>query len=92
MHGTRIVTQILNDPELKKEWIAELKEIVENVIARRQKLREAIEALEVPGDWSCITKQKGMFAFLPISRISMGCVPMDKIEDIAERIASVLKK
>ena len=25
-------------------------------------------------------------------RISMGCVPMDKIEDIAERMASVLKK
>lgn len=35
---------------------------------RRQKLRDAIEALDVPGDWSCITEQRGMFALLPLTQ------------------------
>lgn len=42
MHGSRVITRILSDPELKKEWRAELKEVAMSIFARRQKLRDAL--------------------------------------------------
>jgi len=62
-HGAAIAGLILTNPELFKEWQVELQGMVDRMTRMRQKLREAIEKSNAPGDWSFITKQIGMFAF-----------------------------
>ena len=62
-HGALIVEKILSDPELKENWINELKQVSKRIIDMRFKLVEELNALEVPGNWDHVTSQIGMFCF-----------------------------
>ncbi|CAK9049709.1 Aspartate aminotransferase [Durusdinium trenchii] len=66
-HGAAIAATILTNPELRAEWLVELKAIVDRILQMRKGLREAIEATGAPGDWSFITNQIGMFTFTGLS-------------------------
>jgi len=55
-HGARIAAMILNDPEMRAEWLSNLKDVTKRMNDMRAALRGAIEKLGVPGDWSHITK------------------------------------
>ncbi|MBF0279281.1 MAG: aspartate/tyrosine/aromatic aminotransferase [SAR324 cluster bacterium] len=62
-HGGIIVSTILNDPDLRKQWEAELKQMRDRINAMRHLLAETMTAKGIPGDSSFITQQKGMFSF-----------------------------
>jgi aspartate/tyrosine/aromatic aminotransferase len=62
-HGASIVNKLLMDPELKKQWLGELKFMSERIVSMRTALRTAVEKLGTPGTWSHITEQIGMFTF-----------------------------
>ena len=62
-NGARIVAQVLSDPVLYAEWVAELKGMSGRIIEMRKQLREGLEKLKPEMDWSFITTQIGMFAY-----------------------------
>ncbi|KAI4501008.1 hypothetical protein M0802_003811 [Mischocyttarus mexicanus] len=61
--GARIVSEILGNPELKKEWLGDVKEMADRIISVRTKLRENLEKLGSSRNWTHITDQIGMFCF-----------------------------
>lgn len=62
-HGASIVYRILSNPELKKQWLGELKFMALRIDGMRSALRKAIEKRGTPGTWNHITDQIGMFSF-----------------------------
>lgn len=62
-HGSRIVEKVLNDPTLFEEWCGCIRTMSSRIKAMREELRQRLEALGTPGDWSHITDQIGMFSF-----------------------------
>jgi aspartate/tyrosine/aromatic aminotransferase len=70
--GAKIVKTILNTPELYKAWTVELKAMADRIIQMRKALRDKIEALNTPGDWSHITSQIGMFSFTGLTKEQCG--------------------
>jgi aspartate/tyrosine/aromatic aminotransferase len=63
LHGALIVSRILSDPALKESWKNELRDVSHRIISMRERLREELHKLGVPGDWSHITNQIGMFSY-----------------------------
>ena len=59
--GALIVSTILADAELRRVWLADLRDIARQLRERRAHLKHALEEMEVSGDWSFVTEQKGMF-------------------------------
>lgn len=62
-HGAAIVNKLLTTPELKKQWLEELKFMADRIGKMRTALRDAVEKLNTPGTWNHITDQIGMFTF-----------------------------
>lgn len=62
-YGARIVSLVLNDPELFAEWERNLKTMSGRIIDMRKALRAKLEELGTPGTWNHITDQIGMFSF-----------------------------
>jgi aspartate aminotransferase len=63
INGARIVTEILSNPELKKQWLTDVKEMAERIISVRSKLQENLQKNGSTRNWSHITDQIGMFCF-----------------------------
>ncbi|XP_039018581.1 aspartate aminotransferase, cytoplasmic-like isoform X2 [Hibiscus syriacus] len=63
IHGAAIVTAILKDRELYKEWTTELKAMSDRFFRVRHQLYDALCKRGTPGDWSHIIKQVGMYTF-----------------------------
>jgi aspartate aminotransferase len=64
LHGARLATLLLTDPELNSEWRAELKLMADRIISMRQLLVAAlVERGEPLAKWKHIQDQIGMFAF-----------------------------
>ncbi|RUS17675.1 aspartate aminotransferase [Endogone sp. FLAS-F59071] len=62
--GARIVSEVLNTPKLKQEWLDEVKVMADRIITMRDKLRGHLEndfKSKLP--WNHITDQIGMFCF-----------------------------
>jgi aspartate aminotransferase, mitochondrial len=57
IHGARIASTILNDPELNKQWLGEVKGMAGRIIEMRSLLKANLEALGSKHDWSHITSQ-----------------------------------
>ncbi|KAG1685240.1 Aspartate aminotransferase, cytoplasmic [Nymphon striatum] len=66
-HGARIISMVLTTPELLVEWKENVKTMAHRIIEMRKILREKLDALGTPGDWSHITTQIGMFSFTGIT-------------------------
>ncbi|KAK9423305.1 putative Aspartate aminotransferase [Seiridium unicorne] len=71
VHGARIASEILNDPALYKQWLAEVKEMADRIITMRALLKENLEKLGSKHDWSHITSQIGMFAYTGLEPAQM---------------------
>lgn len=65
--GSRIVTTILGDAALKKQWEVDVKEMADRIILMRKLLRAELEKLGSPHNWQHITDQIGMFCFSGLS-------------------------
>jgi aspartate aminotransferase len=63
LHGAAIVTAILGDDALKKQWYAEVKAMADRIINMRGALRAALEATGSELPWNHVTEQIGMFCF-----------------------------
>mmetsp|Transcript_29583 Transcript_29583/g.79439 ORF Transcript_29583/g.79439 Transcript_29583/m.79439 type:complete len:443 (-) Transcript_29583:222-1550(-) len=63
VHGARIVSKILGDEALTKQWRAECKGMADRIIAMRTALRSALEARGSKRSWKHVTDQIGMFCY-----------------------------
>jgi aspartate/tyrosine/aromatic aminotransferase len=66
-HGADIVRTILADDELRARWEVELAGMRNRINDNRRALVEALDARAIPGDWSAIATQRGMFALLGLT-------------------------
>lgn len=62
-HGGMIVQTILDDASLREQWLSELAGMRTRIASLRTHLVEGLSAMNVPGDYSFIRKQHGMFSF-----------------------------
>ncbi|KAJ9520181.1 hypothetical protein QJQ45_030104 [Haematococcus lacustris] len=67
-HGAEIARRVLGDPALMQEWRLELAGMAGRIKQMRAELAGALRALGVPGDWSFIERQIGMFTFTGLTR------------------------
>ncbi|CAH1173997.1 unnamed protein product [Phaedon cochleariae] len=67
IHGARIVTHVLNNAELYNQWQDHIKTMSSRIIDMRKQLRETLEHLKTPGDWSHLTQHIGMFSYTGLS-------------------------
>ncbi|KAJ3280994.1 aspartate transaminase aat1 [Borealophlyctis nickersoniae] len=61
--GARIVQEVLSNPELKQEWLGEVKFMADRIIDMRSKLRGHLEDMGSKLPWSHVTSQIGMFCY-----------------------------
>ncbi|ORZ38456.1 pyridoxal phosphate-dependent transferase, partial [Catenaria anguillulae PL171] len=61
--GARVVSTVLNDAQLYKEWTDNLKEMSGRIQLMRTMLFDALQKLGTPGSWQHILDQIGMFSF-----------------------------
>ena len=62
-HGARIAAKILNDPQLRQQWLNELINVTKRMNEMRQLLRSNLERIGARGTWDHVTTQIGMFSF-----------------------------
>ena len=67
-HGAKIVTTILNSPELRAEWETEVAAIRERIRGVRKRFVEELRAQGVEKDFSFIERQNGMFSFTGLTK------------------------
>lgn len=62
-HGAKTVSYILNNPDLKEEWIDELTGMRQRIYRMRQLFVKTLQDKGANQDFSFIAKQNGMFSF-----------------------------
>lgn len=62
-YGAELVTTILTDPALRRDWEKEVADMRGRINGMRQLLVKTLKEKGVPGDYSFITRQRGMFSF-----------------------------
>jgi aspartate aminotransferase, mitochondrial len=62
-HGARIVSTILSDPDMTKDFHEQCKEMADRINTMRTELRSRLEGSGSTKKWDHITKQIGMFAY-----------------------------
>ena len=70
-HGATVCAMVLNTPELRSMWEAELGEMRVRIKAMRSALVEKLKAAGVQADMSFITQQIGMFSYSGLSKDQM---------------------
>lgn len=62
-YGATIAATIMSEPELYKQWRADLITMSSRILAMRHRVQDGLRTRETPGDWSHITSQIGMFSY-----------------------------
>lgn len=78
-HGGAIVTTILQDPDLTKQWQQELKQMRDHINSMRSLFVDSLKQKGVTQDFSFIERQRGMF--------SMSGLNPDQIKTLREQYA-----
>ncbi|MGJ8610540.1 MAG: aromatic amino acid transaminase [Octadecabacter sp.] len=63
-HGARVVTTILNDPELRADWEAELEEVRLTMLDLRKQLASELRRLSNSDRFDFLADHRGMFSLL----------------------------
>lgn len=63
IHGAHIVREILSEPELRNQWLIEVKGMADRIIGVRTALKSNLEKEGSSKPWNHITEQIGMFCF-----------------------------
>lgn len=66
-HGARLVTTILNDPDLRGDWQTELEETRLNMLALREQLADELRRLTGSDRFGFLAQHRGMFSRLGAS-------------------------
>jgi aspartate/tyrosine/aromatic aminotransferase len=67
-HGAFIVDRIVRSPELFKSFLAEMGAVSNRITDMRRALYNELLRLKVPGDWTHIINQIGMFSYTGLTR------------------------
>ncbi len=78
-HGAAIVNCILRDDSLRAIWEKEVAAMRSRINDTRQQFVDALAAKGVPGDYSFITQQRGMFSFTGLTK--------EQVETLREKYA-----
>ncbi len=78
-HGAAIVNCILRDESLRATWEKEVAAMRSRINGTRQQFVNALAAKGVPGDYSFITQQRGMFSFTGLTK--------EQVETLREKYA-----
>ena len=76
-HGAAIVSIILNDDDLRAQWIGEVSEMRDRINDMRALLSDALKAKAPDHDFSHLVRANGMFCFLGISAEQVGRLKKD---------------
>ncbi|KAM0418882.1 hypothetical protein ACHAPT_012147 [Fusarium lateritium] len=63
IYGAKLVSIVLNDTQLFREWQENLLTMSGRIIDMRVNLKQDLDRLQTPGNWDHITSQVGMFTF-----------------------------
>jgi len=63
VYGSRIVTTVLNDPELNTLWRGEVKGMADRIITMRESLVKYLKQHGSKKEWKHVTDQIGMFCY-----------------------------
>lgn len=63
VNGARIANLILSDPQLRAQWLKDVKGMADRIITMRSRLRSGLKREGSTHDWKHITEQIGMFCF-----------------------------
>jgi aromatic-amino-acid transaminase len=76
-HGMRLISTVLSDGVLQKQWFDELAAMRNRIVDMRQKLHAALAA-SVPGrNFEHIVKQRGMFAYTGLTAEEVSALQSD---------------
>jgi aromatic-amino-acid transaminase len=67
-HGGSVVAAVLNNPELRQMWEAELAEMRDRIKLMRSELIEKLKAAGVKKDFNFIKHQRGMFSYTGLTQ------------------------
>jgi aspartate/tyrosine/aromatic aminotransferase len=67
-HGAEVVATILRDAGLRKQWEGEVATMRNRINGMRSELVKALQDHGVPGDYSFIQRQRGMFSFSGLTK------------------------
>ncbi|GAA5911433.1 hypothetical protein JCM6882_005001 [Rhodosporidiobolus microsporus] len=67
VHGARVASTLLTDPELNAQWLAEVKGMADRIISMRSTLYDLLKEVGSKREWGHIKSQIGMFAYLGIT-------------------------
>jgi aspartate/tyrosine/aromatic aminotransferase len=76
-HGAEIVATILRDAALRKQWEGELTAMRTRINGMRKALVAALKKEGVPGDYSFIQRQRGMFSFSGLTKEQVAALQAD---------------
>jgi len=62
-HGARIAAEVLTNPELRTEWLGDVKVMADRIIGMRTALQDGLAKEGSSHNWQHITDQIGMFCF-----------------------------
>lgn len=68
VHGARIAALVMTDPQLRMQWLKDVKEMAQRIITMRTKLRGTLEKEGSTRSWKHITDQIGMFCFTGLEK------------------------
>lgn len=63
INGARIVSTVLNTPELYDQWLIEVKQMADRIITMRNQLKSYLAEAGSTKNWNHITDQIGMFCY-----------------------------
>ncbi|MBA3957946.1 MAG: aspartate/tyrosine/aromatic aminotransferase [Parachlamydiaceae bacterium] len=67
LHGSRIVTTILQSAELHREWLQELEKMRHRIHQMRNELVEGLTSAGVHANWEAIRQQTGIFSLIGLN-------------------------
>lgn len=64
IYGAQLAATVLNSASLFQEWQIDLRTMADRIMHMRQRLKHELEeTLGTPGQWDCLVRQIGMFAY-----------------------------
>ena len=76
-HGATIVTVVLNDLDLRRQWEGEIKQMRNRIASMRRLFVETLEAKGAKVDMSFVTRQHGMFSYTGLTK--------DRVQTLREK-------